>query len=361
MKKLHFTINRECGISLINQLIDGIKKSIESGFFRPGDTLPGFREIANETGACMVVVRQAMQRLSEQGYVVLRRGVGSIVLDAAQKSFWRGHIVISSLEVRENQLLSAMTGALRQALMKAGYLVSYVPFNSEVPSEYDFTHLDSVLTGPISLVVTTDSSKTVTDHLVQSGKPFVTFGACPEAATSIPLDCSQAIRGFARHCKKTGVRKVIEVTVGSELADAKSALEEHGIKCVRWPIVKRGGIEAIAKGTLKAFYSRMAKHAKAWLPDVLYFNDNFACQSALLVLLEAGVDIPQDVKIVTWSNKGEGPFWRKTLARIEIDPFEAGRIFARHILAFLNKKRLPGNSAISPRFIPGETFPEAAD
>ena len=87
MKKLHFTINRECGISLINQLIDGIRKSIESGFFRPGDTLPGFREIAGETGACMVVVRQAMRRLSEQGYVVLRRGVGSVVLDTAQKKF----------------------------------------------------------------------------------------------------------------------------------------------------------------------------------------------------------------------------------------------------------------------------------
>lgn len=48
MKRLHFTINRECGISLTDQLIDGIRKSIESGFFSPGDTLPGFREIAGE-------------------------------------------------------------------------------------------------------------------------------------------------------------------------------------------------------------------------------------------------------------------------------------------------------------------------
>lgn len=360
MKKLHFTINRECGISLINQLIDGIRKSIESGFFRPGDTLPGFREIAGETGACMVVVRQAMRRLSEQGYIVLRRGVGSVVLDTAQKNLWRGHIVIASIEVRENHLLSAITGSLRQALMKAGYLVSYVPFGSEIPGEFDFTHLDSVLSGPISLVVSTDSSKTVTDHLVQSGKPFVTLGSCPKAATFISLDCSQAVNDFAEHCRKAGVKKVIEVTVGSELAEAKNALKEKGIKCVRWPIVKRGGIETISKATLKAFYTRMAKHGKNWLPDVLYFNDNFACQSALLALLESDVDIPQDVKIITWSNKGEGPFWRKTLSRIEINPFEAGRKFARHILAFLNKKRLSPNAAIGPRFILGETFPDIA-
>jgi DNA-binding LacI/PurR family transcriptional regulator len=101
----------------------------------------------------------------------------------------------------------------------------------------------------------------------------------------------------------------------------------------------------------------MAKHGKTWLPDLIYFNDNFACQCALLALLESGVDIPRDVKIVTWSNAGEGPFWRKTLARIEIDPFEAGRIFARHILAFLNKKRLAADTAISPRYTPGDTFP----
>jgi DNA-binding LacI/PurR family transcriptional regulator len=356
MKKLPFTITRECEISLTNQLVDGVKKSIESGFFRPGDTLPSFKEIAKETGACMIVVREAFRRLSAQGYVVLRRRVGTIVLDTTQKSSWRGHIVIASLEVRENYLLSAMTGALRQALMEQRYLVSYVPFGCEISGSYDFAHLDSVLSGPISLVVSTDSSKEVVDHIAKSGKPFITFGSCLEAISSVNLDCSKAINDFVEHCKKAGVKKVIEVTVGSKLADAKDAFKKNGIKCVHWPVVKRGNIEAISKATLNTFYNRIKKHGKTWLPDVLYFNDNFACQSALLALLESGVDIPQDVKIVTWSNKGEGPFWRKTLSRIEIDPFEAGRIFARHVLAFLNKKRLSSNTVISPRYIPGETF-----
>jgi DNA-binding transcriptional regulator YhcF (GntR family) len=356
MKQLPFSLNRECGIALTEQLVDGFRKSIEAGFFRSGDILPGFREIAEETGACMIVVREAFRRLSEQGLVLPRRGVGSIVLDTSKKNFWRGHVVIASVEVRENHLLSAMTGTLRQALMQAGYLVSFVPFGTRV-SGYDFTHLDAVLAGPVSLVVSTDSSKTVVDHLTRSGKTFITFGSCPNAAGSIALDCSKALADFADHCKRTGVKKVIEVTVGSDLAEATDALKKKGVPCVRWPIIKCGNIEAISKATLQAFYRRMAEHGKTWLPDVLYFNDNFASQSALLALVECGVEIPRDVKIVTWSNAGEGPFWRKSLARIEIDPFEAGRIFARHILTFLKKKRIPSGASVSPRYFAGETFP----
>ncbi len=73
-------------------------------------------------------------------------------------------------------------------------------------------------------------------------------------------------------------------------------------------------------------------------------------------MLESGLDIPGDVGFVTWSNAGEGPFWRKPLTRIEIDPFETGRVFAKYVLDYLNGKKIKGNAKISPRYIPGETF-----
>ena len=123
------------------------------------------------------------------------------------------------------------------------------------------------------------------------------------------------------------------------------------------PVIRRGGIVEISQGTLDAFYAKIKQHGKKWLPDVLYFNDNFASQSALLALVESGIDIPGDVRFVTWSNAGEGPFWRKSLTRIEIDPIESGRVFANFVLSHLSGKKRHRVTTISPTYIIGDTFP----
>jgi DNA-binding LacI/PurR family transcriptional regulator len=189
--------------------------------------------------------------------------------------------------------------------------------------------------------------------------PFVAFNYSKRADLLVRLDCSDAVAAFVDHCRRAKVKSVVEVTVGSSLASAAAALRKAGVECTSWPIVRRSGygIEDISKATLKAFYDRIRLKGRSWLPDVLYFNDNFASQSALLALVDSGIDIPGDVRLVTWSNAGEGPYWRKSLARIEIDPIEVGHKFARHVLAFLDGKRLDDPASVSPKYIAGETFP----
>lgn len=353
--KFPFAIVKKTGHTLTAQIVDGFRRAITFGFYRPGDILPSLREVARKTGASLIVVREAFQRLSAEGLVSLRRGIGSIVLD--QGAFaWRGHIVIASVEIRENHLISAMTGALRKSLMEAGYMVSTVPFGSE-PSTYDFSQLDSVLRTPVTLVVATSSNPAIDRHLAKQKTPFLTFGDSAHAVASLRIDCTQAIADFVEHCRKKGVKDVLEVSVGSEEASVRDAMRAAGISCQRWNVIRRGGIVEIAQGTLGAFYGKLERHGKKWLPDVIYFNDNFATQSALLALLESGVDIPGDVSLVTWSNAGEGPFWRKSLTRIEIDPIESGRVFANFVLSYLSGKKRHRVTTISPKYIIGDTFP----
>ncbi len=356
-KKLPFTVAKRTGMTLTGQIVDGFRRAIAFGFYRPGDLLPSLREVAKETGACLIVVREAFQRLSAEGFVSLRRGIGSIVLDPGAFA-WRGHIVIASVEIRENHLISAMTGALRKSLMEAGYMVSTVPFGSE-PSTYDFSQLDSVLRTPVTLVVATSSSPAIDRHLAKQKTPFLSFGDSAKAVASLRIDCTKAIADFVKHCRKTGVRRVLEVTVGSESASVRDAFRAKGIECERWEIIRKGGIVEISQGTLDAFYAKIKSDGKKWLPDVLYFNDNFASQSALLALVESGIDIPGDVRFVTWSNAGEGPFWRKSLTRIEIDPIESGRVFAHFVLSYLSGRKFRPKTTICPKYIIGDSFPQA--
>ncbi len=354
MKNLPFKLEKKNGTTLISQIVNGFRHAIEIGYYRPGDKLPPFRDIARESGACMIVVREAFKRLSAEGLVSLRRGVGTIVLDGDVK-FWRGHIVIASMEVRENHLISAMTGALRQTLMKSGFLVSTVPFEA-TPGNCDYSHLETMLNSTVTMVVATSVTPELDSLLTHRNVPYIVFGNSQSANGCVQIDCSHAVGKFVKHCRRAKVGKVVEITVGSALAQVSQALGEAGIACEKWPIVSKGGIEEISVATMKAFYDRFEKNGRRWLPDVLYFNDNFASQSALAALLESGVKIPEDVRFVTWSNAGEGPFWRKSLTRIEIDPFEAGRVFAKYVLNFLNGKKIKKTVMISPVYVKGETF-----
>lgn len=355
-KKLPFTVTKGSGMTLTGQIVDGFRRAVAFSFYRPGDLLPSLRDVARETGASLIVVREAFQRIAAEGLVSLRRGIGSIVLD--QGAFaWRGHIVIASVEIRENHLISAITGALRKSLMEAGYMVSTVPFGSK-PSTYDFSQLDSVLRAPVTLVVATSSSPAIDRHLARQKTPFITFGDSAKAVATIRIDSSQAIADFVEHCRKTNVGNVVEVTVGNESAGVQDAMLAAGISYRRWKVVRKGGIVEISQGTLDAFYGKIKRSGKKWLPDVLYFNDNIASQSALLALVESGVDIPGDVRFVTWSNAGEGPFWRKSLTRIEIDHIESGRVFADFVLSYLSGRKCNPRTTIAPRYIVGDSFPQ---
>lgn len=352
--KLPFEVDRGAGSTLCTQLVDGFRRAIALGLYRPGGILPSFRQVAQETGVSLIVVREAFRRLASEGLASPQRGIGSVVLDRGAFA-WRGHIVIASVELRENYLISGMTGALRQSLMKAGYMVSTVPFGTS-PSKFDFSHLDSVLKTPVTLVVATSSSAAIDRHLAGTGSPFVSFGYSPSAVRCMRIDCSEALSSFATRCRKACVKQVTEVRVGSDIASPGKQLRAAGVACRVWTILRKGGIEEISRSVLDAFYSKIAKHGKAWLPDLFYFNDNFAAQSALLALSDSGISIPEDVGLVTWSNAGEGPFWRKDLDRIEIDPVEAGRLFADFVLSYLNGRKGRARATVSPHYVAGETL-----
>ena len=80
-KRLPFSIDRERDLPLISQIVEGVTQAVQAGLYKPGDILPGFREIAEELGASLIVVRAAFARLADDGFVCRRRGVGTIVLD----------------------------------------------------------------------------------------------------------------------------------------------------------------------------------------------------------------------------------------------------------------------------------------
>ncbi|TPQ21475.1 GntR family transcriptional regulator [Streptomyces sporangiiformans] len=72
-------LDRTSRTPLHRQLAEQLKRAIEHGQPAPGSLLIGEIRMAEETGLSRVTVRQAIQSLADQGLLVRRRGIGTLV------------------------------------------------------------------------------------------------------------------------------------------------------------------------------------------------------------------------------------------------------------------------------------------
>lgn len=71
--------DRNSPIPLYYQLAEAVETLVSAGDLRPGDRLPGERELAESAGMSRMTARQAITWLAERGIVEVRHGVGTFV------------------------------------------------------------------------------------------------------------------------------------------------------------------------------------------------------------------------------------------------------------------------------------------
>ena len=72
-------LDRSSPVPLYFQISENLKRAIEDGTLRPGDRLDNELDLTEKLGVSRPTVRQAVQRLVEQGLLVRRRGIGTVV------------------------------------------------------------------------------------------------------------------------------------------------------------------------------------------------------------------------------------------------------------------------------------------
>ena len=78
-------LNKNTYIPLYQQIIDYMHEKIESGEYKPGDMLPSEASLCEEFGVSRITVRNAIQYLTDEGYIVKRHGKGSFINDKLSK------------------------------------------------------------------------------------------------------------------------------------------------------------------------------------------------------------------------------------------------------------------------------------
>lgn len=74
-------VDKASPVPLYFQIAENLKKAIESGELKPGQRLDNEIQLSEQLTVSRPTVRQAIQRLTQEGLVVRQRGVGTVIVE----------------------------------------------------------------------------------------------------------------------------------------------------------------------------------------------------------------------------------------------------------------------------------------
>lgn len=364
-KKIPFSLTHNERKGLVDQVVDGFRAAISSGYYREGDVLPSRKELADIFGVSVRVPRDAMAQLAAEGLVNPRKGLGSVVLKRGN-TLWRGRVVLVWLSLDETTYYATtLVATVRRKVIRAGYLFSSVALpGGSSRDDVDLSILDSAFCQSADIVIALAVPEKVRRWLSRRGIRFVYIGngicRLPGCLCSMSLEDGDAVGRFVDDCVSSGVRTVVQARC--EVGNALSAerLREAGIEVEELVIVPKVRDLALFDGALKqaAFdlFLERFRHADS-LPDVIYCSDDYIAFGAITALALSGVHAPEDVGLVVLANHGFVPVYDCALTRIEYDFISYGERLFDLVLKILAKEPVPPVVELQPVYIRGKTFP----
>jgi len=344
--------------TLADALFSFIKDEIAFGRLKAGETIPTIKELAAVSGLTFRVARGVVERLAREGYVKSRPRVGTVVLPRGATQV-RGRVLFALPDVDGSSYhVTQIATAIRHRMSKAGYIFSSVVFSQDEKDNLAF--LRHELSRSADIVIVMYSTPHVRECLREANmKCIFVYGDEPSGEDGwwIRFSSEAALSNFAGHCARTGVKRVMQVRFkGNECPDARGILAAEGVACEMKTIPRRDELGRY-EGIERSAYDYFLAMSPAKFPDVFLFWDDYVAQGALTAFIKRGIRIPEDVKVVTLSNRGLGPVYSEPLTRFECDGLGAGEKVADFALGVLSKGRRPAVPVITPQYIFGNTFP----
>ena len=364
-KPIPFSLDRNSRVSLTRQVEAGFKRAILAGRYAAGDVLPPREELASMLGVSSIVTREAVRRLVEQGFIIARPRIGSVVCKPDSPR-WKGRVVLVGANGDGVYYIASLGQTLRARLVAAGYLTTDTTVVWKDQGVCDISCIAPFLYEAPDMAVVLTPGPPILDLIAGEGVPFVALETKPGRAFSQCLawfkdDMETAARQLVAFCRDEGVKKVLEVWAWNGNARIRDDFRRAGITIVPWkikvPPQNYSFIDAVQRCAMEAFERRLSREGKSWLPDLIYFSDDdHVASGALSALLHHGVDVPGAVRVATLSNRGLGPVFHRPLTRLELDPIEHGNVIADYVLARLAGKTPQTVPKLPVTFFPGETL-----
>ena len=349
--------------ALSDQLAAAIRRKIALGELKPGDRLPSVREMARICGTSVRVPLTALDVLTGEGAVVSRPRLGTIVLGQKRK-MWRGRVLVLRNCVCPDYTGMVLREEIAVALARASWRVEFVSVpHAKGRKTPDMNAVTRDLAEDIDFAICCFGSEKAIRALEEKGVKYAVLDGSlsrgPNNVVNVIWAYDSAVREFAADCVRKGVERVFAVSfdvmsvqrmgMSRAMADAGIALDAVSVT----PSLLSSRLESFRECGYRAVRERLADDTR---PEVVFFADDYLAVGGMWALAEAGLRVPEDVKVVTVANRNNVPFFPKALTRMEWDQSANGARISRAILKFLRDGVERGNMFLSPGYFCGETF-----
>lgn len=324
---------------------------------QPGQKLESESKMAARLGVSLLTLRHAVGALAHEGLVERRQGSGTYVADlAAQRhvaimNYAAPNIHGPAFQLRVYHLLGSV-------LHKRGYRHRFYVWapaeaGAVCPDFVEETSRDRVCGAAFVAMHPAPALPILQEKQI----PFVVTGETElPQAFGVATDFPQMVRDGTRHLLDQGCRGIALMQwssgrAGDRVIEAfQSALAERGAKFEpRWvrsavpPNVPGAGWEQF----------REIWSAQAEKPDGLLVTDDVLFRDVALGILDSGIKVPEQLQVVTQTNKGSGISYPFPVARLEIDPQEHAEALADSLVRLMKKETASGGV----RFIRARLLP----
>lgn len=359
---LPFRIDSNLATPLADQVADGLRTCIRSGWFKAGDILPSLAELMAALNISQRVARDGIMKLAAEGLVIVRPRSGSRVLSSGETAT-RGRILaIFSEKERVSYYAATLAAEIERLVRAAGYDFESARTPFKPNGDHDLAPISSLLRSPFDLVTSLYAPVKAERLIAASGIPYIPICSprpVPGVAMMLSRDFDAAVAAFVARCVALGVRTAWVATYDkceSHVAFA-SALADAGID-MEWqripPHFGFGYLEAIESAGKSDAMRRLTSGAPR--PDVVVAIDDYYLRGILAALAALRLRISKDIRIAGLVNKGFCPSSPVPLASFVVDARHDARQIVAVIQAYLAERKRPKSPASVVTFCDGPSL-----
>ncbi len=337
---------------------------IQQGEWRKGMKIPSVDQLAEAYPYARMTVFKAVEFLTAEGYLEVRRGVGTFV--ARDRLLGTIGLVIGEevLHPQQTPMAFLLAQGLRRQLERLGYRFKLYIDTSQgtpaIPHELRDDLAARRLAGLITVSCDTTLALPDWPGWEELNLPYVDITAHDIDAPQILMDRARRNRLFIRCCAELGLRRAGTLMGHESDRDGLRRFgAEHGVELRPEWILDHADSDDCQDYERHGFDLMQTLWACPERPEALLVCDDIACKGVVQAVLQLGIEIPERLVLVTQANRNSGVFYPVPTHRIEYDIEEGARLATDLLLDQINDPSVrPASVVQQPRF-DSDTLPQA--
>ncbi len=343
------------------EIAAALRAELVAGALRVGAALPPVDDLRRRFGAGEYAVRHALQQLRDEGFIVLRSRTGARATGKAQMA-WKGTVAFVC-QGFGSFYHHSMALHFSRRIEEVGWRCVTVFMAIDSDGAPDLSPLQRHLANGIDFVVGVFDKPMISDLLSSAGVRHVVVNGFardfPKADAVMKCDHSTAFGELIGALKSANVKSILEFDF-ERITDRyfkvqllKEGFDVHRIMhSVATPgrsdpnVIREAGYREVTE-----FFAE-GRHR---FPDAILFDDDYFATGGIFALMDAGLRVPEDVRVASFMNKGNEPAFGRRITGFGYAPAEDGPAIADYVAQTLAGGH-PRSPIIRWRYFPGDSL-----